>query len=290
MDFLPKSKRERNIVVLLLLTLTALLVIGRIVFTPDSQTVAKDLVDSLVTTTMVTLVLALVLRYLDLNSKYHLESKMLYPSEISGELSDAAKIATEWEYRGGCGRYQRFDVLPALANSATASGRGRYAYVEILDPDNTELCEKYATYRNNRRSGRGAWSADRVRLEVLATIFSAYNYAKTANLEVELYLASGFSLFRVDLSDKYAVVTQEDERLPALKLAAESHYYREIQEDLRITRSTAKKLPIHTSRLQVRCRESLNQVAEALGVGLQGIQSEKLDELIVMIHSPASPY
>jgi hypothetical protein len=287
MEFLPRSKNERRLVILVLVSLAVILVMARLYLSPDDPKVFKDLADSFIATIIVTVGIAVLLRHIDLNTKFELESRILYPSEIGNELAEAAEHANFWEYRGGCGRYERFEVLPTLAKTATRSGRNREIKIELLDPNDIALCEKYATYRHNRLSGRGEWTVTRVRQEVLSTIVSAYNHSKQANLEVEVFLSTGFSLFRVDLHDAYAVVTQEDSKLPALKLVSDSHFYREIEEDLRVSRSLARRLDFGAARDAIRDAATLQVVATALALNLNGVN---LDEVLKDALNPPEPY
>lgn len=163
--------------------------------------------------------------------------EVIEPREINPLLKEATHDTKSWIYKGACGRYTRATTLPKLADAARNESLGRDIRIYLLNPQNTKLCEEYATYRRSLKSSSGDdWSCQQVQEEVIATAICAMKYKKVEPLlGINIFFVDHFSAFRLDISDKYVVVTKEDKSAAALKADAGTYFYNSYKDDVRLT-------------------------------------------------------
>lgn len=153
----------------------------------------------------------------------------IVPTAISNTLESAARKSAEWEYIGHTGRYVRNRIFPILDNSSRRNNRPVHLRMMILDPRNLDLCERYANYRNQSRSSEilaDNWTPETVRIELLTTIAkTALLNAETNQVQCEIRFRHVLSQFRVDASDDWIVVTQEDPQEPAFSYPKGSKFF-----------------------------------------------------------------
>ena len=163
------------------------------------------------------------------------------PDKISDEFEELLNSAVRWRYTGNFGRYLRGKVLPTLSVR-----RNMHISVSIIDPKKKSLCEKHANYRNSVNSidkGR-KYDAETVALEVMVTIILCAWYVANKSVSIELYLLSMFDPLRIDSSDDAMILTVEDRRSPALKLAKDHFMYNHFNLQMSLEQIQGKKLDI----------------------------------------------
>lgn len=79
-----------------------------------------------------------------------------------------ARVGTrQYWFSGAMGRYTRAETLPALASMCREDEESRSVVLQLIDPRNTKLCSRYASFRSSVRSGeRAPWSVEHVQTEV----------------------------------------------------------------------------------------------------------------------------
>jgi len=83
--------------------------------------------------------------------------------------------------------------------------------VALLDFRDDELCDRYANYRSTAPFDHLHWNTEYVRAEVLSTILRLLDLKiENSLLEIELFLASRLSTFRIEGSSDAIIVTRED--------------------------------------------------------------------------------
>ena len=155
--------------------------------------------------------------------------------EITESLTNAAKNSGSWHFRGGTGRFLRAETLPALMESIKSEHKHIVLNVALYDPQNVELCERYAKYRRESASEleEPAWNCERVQLEIYATLFEIYRtFNETDSITLQVALSQTMSLFRYDISDQYAIATTEGRRAPAIRADAGTPFYDAYKRDL----------------------------------------------------------
>lgn len=151
---------------------------------------------------------------------------VLAASDINAELERTAALTSFWRFKGGTGTYLRAETLPRLAERR---GARREVWIEIVDPTDIDVCQRYAGYRrrleNPRSLGdREPWSLPRVRVEAYATVIAAVWFSQHRNLRIHLALTSHMSILRYDMSS-FSIVMTNEESPWALKVAAETPTY-----------------------------------------------------------------
>ena len=169
-------------------------------------------------------------------------------SEVAHALEEARRGTDRWTYKGGTGTYLRAVTLPECVDNARRERRALLIRVEILDPTDAEVCERYARFRETvsgpDASGE-AWTTDRVRTEAYATVLAASWYRQLYSLlDVDIGLTSVMTRFRWDLSDRFVVMTQEDDRGSALVFDSGKFYYDCWSTELQLSREQSRRVPI----------------------------------------------
>src|SRR6266496_673104 len=145
-----------------------------------------------------------------------------------------------WIYKGGTGTYLRAVTLPGNAENALRHRTRREISIEILDPTDVGLCERYGRMRRSLdpepdRSGE-TWTTARVRNESYATILAASYYRERHGLlDIQVGLSGTMSLFRYDLASPYIIITQEDGAAPALEAGSGTYFYNSYLNELRLS-------------------------------------------------------
>src|SRR5262249_9908611 len=147
--------------------------------------------------------------------------KTLKGADIDRAHEEARVHTDRWMFKGGTGTYTRAMTLPLCVENARRERRALQVRLEILDPTNAGLCERYARYRTSQSPGPDGtgetWTTDRTQKESFATLLAALWYQqKFQLLDIIVGLASTMSTFRFDLSASRIIITQDDPRFPAM--------------------------------------------------------------------------
>ncbi len=203
--------------------------------------------DKLFISVLVTVGLAAFIFWLNPKNDKNAQIKILQPTEI-GEQFVKARLNTErWWFNGACGRYTRSVTLPFLAESCRQNNKIIEVVIQMLNPDNSDICNAYANYRNGLRSAtnESKRTAKTVKLSLLATIISAYVWkTEQPHLRIKICLKDYFSLFRVDLSSDKAIITREDPMEPAILYENGTFFYSAYYQDL-VQTLNQSKLHLH---------------------------------------------
>jgi hypothetical protein len=177
----------------------------------------------------------------------------IFPKDIAENLEAIAKAATEYKIFVRTGRHFRAKILPILIDQTQASRSPIHLEIVLLDFRDSDLCERYARYRQAASFDRQAWSADYVRTEVLATILAALRASNENSglIRADLYLSRRLSTFRIEGSADALMITREDPKDAAFKYqrgqtefaAYRAEFSWVLDEAQRIAGSTTDALP-----------------------------------------------
>src|SRR6266511_439698 len=204
------------------------------------------------------------------------------PSHFLPRDFELAMVDTDrWIYKGGTGTFLRAVTLKANAQYALKDKKPRVITIEILDPTNVELCDRYGRMRRALAPGPDrlgeVWTTKRVRNESYATILSAtYYHQQFGLLDFQLGLASTVSIFRYDLSSSYIIITQEDGSAPALKAVSGTFFYDSYASELRLSLEQSRRLDLQRAAViaidaaepETITEEEVRKLFEALAVPL----------------------
>jgi hypothetical protein len=152
---------------------------------------------------------------------------------ISAGIDRLLSESTDWVFRGGSGRYFRYATLPALA---LVRERDVPVTIGLLDPNDRDLCQRYAEYRNLqrgelvRRPDEGDFET--IEADLLSTIYAAAWYSQNSRIEVELVLLRSFSPLRYDIGTTGLYITIADPAAPGLYAKSGSWYFNSVRDEM----------------------------------------------------------
>ncbi|MGW1076532.1 hypothetical protein [Streptomyces sp. NPDC002537] len=156
--------------------------------------------------------------------------KVLRGNEITDSLAEARVEAKEWIFRGGTATFVRAVVLPECVRRARRNHRPLTVRLEILDPENQALCERYANFFrhgvDDPNEDEQTWTAKGTQVELFATIVAACWWKQQyPPLEIAVSLASTMTLFRWDMTQNRLIITERGPRFPAMMIREGRFYY-----------------------------------------------------------------
>lgn len=216
------------------------------------------------------------------------------PRPLKGDFKTALAKSNSWQFFGGCGRYFRSAVLGEMSTRTRSESMSKRVSAIILNPENDSLCENHAQYRSGTRRGQddGNWTKVRVKQELLATIVIAKRTADTFKLlDVDIYVSNHFSIFRVDISDIYAIETREDSTAPAIKTDQHTDYYTALREEYRVLQKQSMKIV----KGEAECTKvvdliTLRDALAVMGLTQHGLDDSDLTGVLDIIKDPKNPY
>lgn len=282
---------------LLILILLRLFVIPSITSENDKNQVydiINSTLDALFSTSFATVAIAELIGFFIPNIIKISRIETIEPIEIKKEFRESLSTTTSWHYRGGCGRYNRSVTIPELGKRSLSDNVTHNITIQIIDPSNSELCMKYSDYRNSLKSARtNKWSPQKVKIDLLATIAICYiNKNIYPKLEIKIGLLQTFSIWRIDLSDKQAIITKEEKSESALKCVEKTLFYNSYNEDLLLSLKHSKILEAEQNKLQKDnlSIQSLRSFFNKLKIGKIKLSDLDYQEIIKIIEKPVNPY
>jgi hypothetical protein len=208
-------------------------------------------------------------------------------------LSRAQTKTRKWWFSGAMGRYTRAETLPTIAAACREDGRSRSVVLQLIDPRNHDLCQRYASLRRSlRESERAPWSVAHVQKEVVATIVTAYAIAAEQSLlDLRVALRPTLNQQRFDLSDLEVIITTEDERREALSFPAGSHFYDIVRDELRLSFEQSHLLPGASSvGANEMGLDDLRSLLATTGLDEITFAEADLEEILSSVRHPRNPY
>lgn len=269
-------------------------------FAPAQAMTGAALLGSLLDNLVVSLFLAVFLGAFvfwltpDIVKRSNIE--VIEPKQINPLLKVAASGTRSWVYKGACGRYTRATTMPTLAEAAKLEGIGRDITICLLNPKNEAACTAYATYRRSLKSGNAGtpWTCQVVQEEIIATAVTALKYQFSEPLlRIRVFFVDYFSAFRLDISDRFVVITKEDKEASALRADAGTYFYDSYKDDVRLTERQSTemtccgKLQFGAPLDEAKLREVL-QCADVFD--LTKLPSLDVPRLLGCINAPGDPY
>ncbi|WBC16191.1 hypothetical protein O7600_04935 [Micromonospora sp. WMMA1998] len=201
--------------------------------------------------------------------------RVLHGSEVGQTLAEARRHTDRWAFKGGTGTYLRAVTLPECLEHARRRNATLTVAVEIIDPTDEDVCERYARFRRSLDPDAPGerWTVDRTRKESYATVLAAcWHLQRSGLLTVEVRLSAQMTTFRYDLSSSCVVITQENPQTPALRIDRGELYYNRFNIELDYSRKQSRRVPIEAAgQVKLDDEPSVEQVRRlfaALGLTL----------------------
>lgn len=179
--------------------------------------------------------------------------RVLSGSEIDDALAEARADTGRWVFRGSTATFVRVVTLPECVSRARGSRQALTVKLDILDPTDVDLCDRYTRMYRNITSHQDApehsWTADGTRRELFATILAAcWHRERYDLLDLEVCLASTFSTFRYELSDTDLIITQRGPDFPALLIKKGSPLFDTWRAELHMASQQSRLLSLGAAR------------------------------------------
>jgi hypothetical protein len=259
-----------------------------------------DLFDSILghflTATISFLVISVVLKLVMPSNLIRSSISLVDPRDLKACLEDFLKNTYEFTYYGHLGRWTRSVTLPFLAKESRSRNSSIYISLIIINPNDSEVCSKYALYRKGLMSasnGNEIWTADFVRVELIATIISGFYWAgKESLLKIEVSLVNQFSVFRYDFSSNGVIVTTEEAKHPALMCDNTSPYYATYREDVELALLQSKKLlpPNIKSLAAPFSAQSVKNICTELSFETSSLSDSDFEKISTLVVNSKPPY
>jgi hypothetical protein len=226
---------------------------------------------------------------------------ILTGEEIGDALQEARQNTDTWAFKGGTGTFTRVVTLPECVDNARRRRRALAFHLEILDPSNFELCERYAklyrtTLLESPNSNEQAWTGDGTRRELLATILAACWYQERFQLlDIQIRLSSTITTFRWDLSSQFLIITQRGPRFPAMLIDRQKVYYDVWSTELRTSFEQCRQVPLDLARAvalsPVPTLDEARELFNVIGIQLpDSYDDEALGDIVEKAIHDRDPY
>jgi hypothetical protein len=258
-------------------------------------TITSRILDSLFVSLTVTVGIGLFVFYIEIPDD---EKKFeIIESFKLNELFEKERNHTEiWYFSGGLGRYTRSKTIPELSRISKNSNQHKTLKIQVIDPTNETVCNKYASYRNSLKSSNknpNKWTKTYVRQEITSTIILAMLFKSTNPLlDLFICLKNNFSTLRIDLSSKTGIITKEDPKEPALVCRENSFLYRTYKEEILQTFKEYKSINTtlnFTYDFETLKVEDIEQIARLLEIN-DGLTNEDFSNIYNLIKENNNPY
>jgi hypothetical protein len=176
--------------------------------------------------------------------------RVLTGNDISTALYAARQDTSIWIFKGGTGTYTRLVTLPDCVQNARHRRRELRMYIEILDPSDLLLCERYVklykSLAEKPTDNEMSWDAEGTRRELYATLLAACWYRKRYQplVQIEIRLSQVISTLRWDLSSHSLIITQRGPRFPALAIEESKIHYASWNTELRTGLDQCQRVPL----------------------------------------------
>lgn len=256
--------------------------------------VVESILEMLFTSIVVTVLLAVFFVWLLPKKVENSEIKVLQPYEIKKYFAEARLNTREWWFHGGSGRYTRNVTLPYLANVCRNENTSINVFINIMNPDNSKICEKYAKYRNGLRTAdtNNKRTASNVQLDLIATIISAFiQKEQQPLLNIQIGLKDFFSLFRIDLSDNMVLITREDPNEPAIVYKKGNFFYDAYKNDLvqvfkQFNQVTMTHNFVSEENLN---KDNIQDLITKLNLKIK-LDDKDIEQIIILVTDKSTPY
>ncbi|PTA44784.1 hypothetical protein [Micromonospora sp. RP3T] len=227
--------------------------------------------------------------------------RVLHGSEVGQALDEARQHTDQWHFKGGTGTYLRAVTLPECLKHARRRNATLSLAIEIIDPTDEEVCERYAWFRRSLEADeptepKEPWTVDRTRKESYATVLAAcWHMQRSGLLTVDIRLSAQMTTFRYDLSSSCVVITQENPQTPALRIDRGEVYYNRFNIELDYSRRQSRRVPIESAG-QVRLDdepsvEQVRRLLAALGLTLpRSFGDREVGEIVRKALQARNPY
>ncbi|GGS82309.1 hypothetical protein ACFFV7_45010 [Nonomuraea spiralis] len=226
--------------------------------------------------------------------------RLVKGEEFNRVLAEARGDTDRWIFKGSTGAYVRAVTLPECLDKARQGRRALLIRLEILDPDDLGLCERFVRLHQSLAlspdSPESTWTGDGTRKELYATVLSAcWHQQRYELLDVEIGFSSIASTFRYELSSRHMFITQRGPDFPATVITGNALaldcWATELHASLRQARSLDMRLGKEVTLSYAPTADEVRALFDRLGLAFPGAYGDDdIDEIIGMAFKNVDPY
>jgi hypothetical protein len=200
------------------------------------------ILDNLVATFLVSLLIAIT--YLFLKSTEEQIAILDSKSKLISEFERSRKDTIEWRFSGGTGSETRKVTIPFFCSLNNGQNyRTINISIQIINPKNLELCEKYSHYKNSNDE-KSDWTARGVQLLIYSTIVSCIYWHQKRQIRIDVYLKNFFSTLRYDISEERVIITKEKPNIPAFLVKKPHAFFDAMKAEFYANQLSSEELDI----------------------------------------------
>lgn len=252
------------------------------------RSILEDLVASALAVLLLGLMYRMVVAWIDPGDRV----EEVTASQITARLLQNARKSQRYVFVGNTATFVTTAVLPVLSDSARTESRVRTIELYVIDPIDTVTISAYRNYidwvaqQGSKVSDAtlAMWVrpsteiASNPKHEVVGKILAAIYLTACSicmqGLSGSIYLRRTFTPFRIDLSDKEAVLTQESASEAAVAFSARGHFYSWYRKecdalqtqcvhlDMAARRDEMRQILVHPLAGKVEVRKALTELLE----------------------------
>lgn len=210
--------------------------------------------------------------------------------DIKSTLNSMLDRTERFYYYGHTARWNRAVTFPKILEQANDSRSTKYVELIIIDPDDKQACQFYASFgHGNRAKGRNIQSIRDVRIELLTTFLCCLECNKSPFINFYLSVTSKVSISRLDITDNALLLTKPYHGDPALHFPKNTFFYASYKEEFNIAKQQCRKIDLDVLIVDVN-EENIKGILSKAGfdVGYVDVEFEK--ELFQSYANIEKPY
>lgn len=191
------------------------------------------------------------------------------PGRITSRLISNARSAKNYIFVGNTATFVSASILPVIVDSARVKGQMRHVDLFLINPLEQSVIESYASFKSAVAVSKSkisdhnmakwvlpsldvkAESIEDVKGKILAAIYLTAFASTAAGVTACIYLRREFTPFRVDLSDREVVLTQESAAEAAVAFSARGHFYDWYRKDAETLKGQSLVLNFSVDRVEL---------------------------------------
>ncbi len=218
------------------------------------------------------------------------EVNIINPHDLRNTLDSITKKTESFTYYGHIARWSRSVTLAKLLKEANEEHITKSIDLIILNPNNKKLITYFANFGHGERGkGNDVKSAKQVKVELFITILTVYNYNQESFLNINLYLSSHISLFRMDLTQNALVLTKPYSTEPALLFYKDTFFYKSYKEEIKIAKEQSKQLFFDFNFKKLN-KNSCKDILNKMDLDTTDLLDDDITIIMDGIKKPVSPY
>ena len=210
--------------------------------------------------------------------------------DINSTLSSMLYKTERFYYYGHTARWNRIATFPKILEQANYSRSTKYIELIILDPENEDTCQFYASFGyGNRNKGRKIQSVRDVRIELLTTFLCCLENNKSPFISFDLYVTDKVSISRLDISDNSLLLTKPYHGDPALHFPKGTFFYNSYKEEFNIAKKQCKKINLNIRKREIN-KDNIHEILHDISLNGSYIDDDFIKDLLQTFKKIVKPY